>query len=126
MIDYISFNGYTLITKPVKTFRNEGEVTYKGNMDIEIVVHMNKVTRWAKNIILFTGDGDFTMAVKDAQDVGIRVTVVSAHRMPKSGDSPMVADELRRQANTFIDLADSDIRAKFEMVSKRGNFMEGT
>lgn len=126
MIDYLSFNGYTVISKPMKVFNNDGIMVPKGNMDIEIAVHMNKATRWAKNIILFTGDGDFTMAVKDAQDIGIRVTIVSANKMPpRAGgafEPPLVADELRRQANTFIDLAEPEWRQRFEMTERRGDF----
>jgi uncharacterized LabA/DUF88 family protein len=54
------------------------------------------------HIVLFTGDGDFRALVAAMQMRGRRVSVVSTlHSQP-----PMVSDELRRQADQFIDLAD--------------------
>lgn len=123
MIDYICYNGYTLITKPVKTFMNDGIPTLKGNMDVEIAIHTIKAARWANHIVLFTGDGDFRMAVEDVQQQGVRVTVVSALRT----NPPMVADELRRQANVFIDMGDPKFRTQIEWERDKNkrNFIDG-
>ena len=52
--------------------------------------------------MLFTGDGDFRALVGALQMRGRRVSVVSTLQT----QPPMVADELRRQADQFIDLAD--------------------
>lgn len=123
MIDYINYNGYTLISKPTKTFVNFGVEEVKGNMDVEITVHILKAARWANHIVLFTGDGDFRMAVEEVQNSGVQVTVVSALRT----NPPMVADELRRQANVFIDLCDREFRNKIEWdrSNRQRDFLEG-
>ena len=52
--------------------------------------------------MLFSGDGDFRRLVEAVQRKGVRVTVVSTVKSPP----PMVADELRRQADDFIELAE--------------------
>jgi uncharacterized LabA/DUF88 family protein len=53
-------------------------------------------------MFLFSGDGDFVSLVEAVQRKGVRVTVVSTLR----SNPPMVADDLRRQADSFIDLTD--------------------
>jgi uncharacterized LabA/DUF88 family protein len=54
------------------------------------------------HIVLFSGDGDFRSLVAALQQKGKRVSVVSTLQT----QPPMVADELRRQADQFVDLAD--------------------
>jgi hypothetical protein len=51
-------------------------------------------------MVLFSGDGDFRSLVEAVQRRGVRVTVVSTI----STQPPMVADELRRQADEFVDI----------------------
>jgi sugar phosphate isomerase/epimerase len=51
-------------------------------------------------MVLFSGDGDFRSLVEAVQRRGVRVIVVSTI----STQPPMVADELRRQADQFIDI----------------------
>jgi len=124
MIDWINYNGYIVIQKPMQTYDNGIDgVKNKGNMDVELAVHIMKSARWANHIVLFSGDGDFRLAVEDAQQQGVRVTVVSALKV--SG-SPMISDALRRQANTFLDLADPRMKAEFEMVNSKRNYLDGT
>ena len=53
-------------------------------------------------MVLFSGDGDFRSLVEAVQRRGVRVTVVST----VSTQPPMVADELRRQADVFLDIVD--------------------
>ncbi|BAR59324.1 uncharacterized LabA/DUF88 family protein [Bradyrhizobium diazoefficiens] len=53
-------------------------------------------------IVLFSGDGNFRSLVEALQRRGVRVTVVST----LSTQPAMVADDLRRQADVFIDLAE--------------------
>lgn len=113
MIDFINYNGYVVIQKPMQTYDNGIDgIKNKGNMDVEIAIHIMKCARWANHIVLFSGDGDFRLAVEDAQQHGVRVTVVSALKV--SG-APMISDVLRRQANNFLDLADPRVKADFEM-----------
>jgi uncharacterized LabA/DUF88 family protein len=52
--------------------------------------------------VLFSGDGDFRRLVEAIQRRGVRVTIVSTIR----SKPPMVADELRRQADNFVELLD--------------------
>ena len=47
-----------------------------------------------------SGDGDFRRLVECVQRKGVRVSVVST----VASNPPMAADELRRQADTFIEL----------------------
>jgi uncharacterized LabA/DUF88 family protein len=52
--------------------------------------------------VLFSGDGDFRYLVAALQRRGVRVTVISTIET----DPPMIADDLRRQADYFIDITD--------------------
>ena len=41
LIDYLDYNGYRVVTKPVKTFTDEaGNRKFKGNMSVEIATDM--------------------------------------------------------------------------------------
>lgn len=103
LIDWLEYNGYTLVTKPTKEFTDAmGRRTIKGNMDVEIAVDMMAMARRIDHVVLFSGDGDFRRLVEAVQREGVRVSVASTLR----SSPPMVADELRRQADTFIDLQD--------------------
>ena len=101
LVDWLDYNGYTMVTKPTKEFTDaSGRRKIKGNMDIEIAVDMMQMAEHCDHIILFSGDGDFRRLVEAVQHKGRRVTVVSTVRT----QPPMVADELRRQADQFIEL----------------------
>lgn len=102
LIDWLDYNGFTLVTKPVKEFTDEqGRRKIKGNMDIEIAVDMLNICEHVDHIVLFSGDGDFRRLLEAVQRRGVRVTVVSSNTTQPS----MIADELRRQADQFIDLS---------------------
>jgi uncharacterized LabA/DUF88 family protein len=73
-------------------------------MDAEIIVDMLELCARIDHMILFSGDGDFRVALKAVQRKGVRVTVVSTLK----SNPPMLADELRRQANDFIEIASMD------------------
>lgn len=103
LVDWLGYNGFTLVTKPVKRFTDtQGHTRTKGNMDVEIAVDMMELAPSLDHMVLFSGDGDFRRLVQAIQARGVRVTVVSTLKC----QPPMVADELRRQADDFIDLAD--------------------
>ena len=103
LIDWLDYNGYTMVTKPIKEFTDaQGRRKVKGNMDIEIAVDVMEIAPHVDHIILFSGDGDFRRLVESVQRQGKRVSVVSTVRT----QPPMAADELRRQADQFIDLVD--------------------
>ena len=103
LIDWLDYNGYTMVTKPVKEYTDvSGRRKIKGNMDIELAVDAMQLASYLDHIVLFSGDGDFRSLVEALQQQGKRVSVVSTLQT----QPPMVADELRRQADQFIDLAD--------------------
>ncbi len=103
LIDWLDYNGYSMVTKPTKEFTDaSGRRKIKGNMDIELAVDAMELSDHLDHIILFSGDGDFRTLVEALQHRGKRVSVVST----LNTQPPMVADELRRQADQFIDLAD--------------------
>jgi uncharacterized LabA/DUF88 family protein len=54
------------------------------------------------HMVLFSGDGDFRPLVEAVQRRGARVSVVST----TSTQPPMIADELRRQADQFVDIVE--------------------
>ncbi len=107
LIDWLDYNGYTVVTKPVKEFTDaSGRRKIKGNMDIELAVDALELANRVDHVVLFSGDGDFRTLVAAMQRRGVRVSVVSTI----ATQPPMIADELRRQADSFIDLV--DLRAK--------------
>ena len=102
LIDWLDYNGYTVVTKPTKEFIDvAGRRKIKGNMDIELAVDVMQMAESIDHIVLFSGDGDFRSVVEAVQRKGRKVSVVST----LSTQPPMIADELRRQADHFIDLA---------------------
>ena len=102
LIDWLDYNGYTLITKQAKEFTDpSGRRKIKGNMDIELAVDMLEISEHLDHVVLFSGDGDFRRLVEAVQRRGKRVTVIST----VESHPPMAADELRRQADVFVDLS---------------------
>ena len=103
LVDWLDYNGYTLVTKPTKEFTDAtGRRKIKGNMDIELAIDAMEMTPYLDHIMLFSGDGDFRRLVEAVQRKGVRVSVIST----VASNPPMVADELRRQADQFIELQD--------------------
>lgn len=108
LVDWLDYNGYTMVTKPTKEFTDsEGRRKIKGNMDIELAIDVMEMAPHLDHIVIFSGDGDFRRLVEAVQRKGVRVSVVSTI----ASQPPMIADELRRQADDFIELAEiqSDI-----------------
>lgn len=101
LVDWLDYNGYTMVTKPTKEFvDSQGRRKVKGNMDIELAIDMMEMAENVDHIILFSGDGDFRRLLEAVQRKGVRVTIVSTINT----NPPMVADELRRQADQFLEL----------------------
>jgi uncharacterized LabA/DUF88 family protein len=103
LVDWLDYNGYTVVTKPLKEFTDaSGRRKFKGNMDIELAIDAMEMASYLDHVVLFSGDGDFRSLVEAVQRRGVRVTVVSTI----SSQPPMIADELRRQADVFTDLVE--------------------
>ncbi|MBA4335589.1 MAG: NYN domain-containing protein, partial [Methylobacterium sp.] len=102
LVDWLDYNGYRVITKAAKEFTDAtGRRRIKGNMDIELAIEMLELAPHLDQIYLFSGDGDFRPLVEAVQRKGVKVSVVST----VSTSPPMVSDDLRRQCDEFIDLA---------------------
>ena len=103
LIDWLDYNGYSVVTKATKEFVDQtGRRKVKGNMDIELAVDAMEIAPHIDQMVLFSGDGDFRSLVEAVQRRGVRVVVISTI----STQPPMVADELRRQADQFVDIVE--------------------
>jgi len=101
LIDWLDYNGYRVVTKPAKEFTDSlGRRKIKGNMDIELAIDAMEQCETVDHLVIFSGDGDFTTLVEALQRRGRKVSVVST----MATQPPMIADDLRRQADHFIDL----------------------
>ncbi|MFK7874377.1 MAG: NYN domain-containing protein [Paracoccaceae bacterium] len=101
LVDWLNYNGFTMVTKAAKEYTDrEGRRKVKGNMDIELTVDAMELAPHVDHIVLFSGDGDFRPLLESIQRKGVRVSVVSTIR----SNPPMISDELRRQADNFIEL----------------------
>jgi uncharacterized LabA/DUF88 family protein len=114
LIDWLDYNGFAMVTKPLKEFTDSyGRRKVKGDMDIELAVDMMEMADRIDHAVLFSGDGDFRRLVQSVQRRGVRVSVVSTLR----SQPPMIADELRRQADTFIELG--ELMAQIQRTERR-------
>ncbi len=103
LVDWLDYNGYTMVTKPTKEYTDAaGRRKVKGNMDVELALDVMEMASHLDHVALFSGDGDFRRLVEVVQRRGVRVTVISTMR----SQPPMIADELRRQADCFVELQD--------------------
>lgn len=126
LVAWLSHNGYSVVTKKARhvrrhTLDEEGKSCWvsevKGDLDIELVVDVLDLVPLCDTIILITGDGNFLPLVKAVQRTGCRVVVVSSE---KTRDSS-IADEMRRQADDYIDLASiADKIRRQDGVRRRG------
>ena len=99
LIDWLSYNGYNVITKDAKEFTNSmGQRKIKGGMVGELSIGMVDASEQRMDhIVLFSGDGDYLAAVDACKRRGCRVSVIAMQSI--------TADELRRAADQFIDLS---------------------
>jgi uncharacterized LabA/DUF88 family protein len=112
LVDWLDYNGYTMVTKTTKEFTDTaGRKKIKGNIHIELAVDVMEIQPHLDHIVIFTGDGDFRRLVESVQRKGGRVSVVST----VVSKPPMIADEMRRQADVFIELADLQ-----ELIERQG------
>lgn len=101
LVDWLHYNGFTMVTKAAKEYvDSQGRRKVKGNMDIELTVDALELAPFVDHVVLFSGDGDFRPLIEALQRKGKRVSVVSTIR----SQPPMISDDLRRQADNFIEL----------------------
>jgi uncharacterized LabA/DUF88 family protein len=101
LIDWLDYNGYKVVTKPAKEFTDAtGRRKIKGNMDLELAVDALELSDVVDHYVIFSGDGDFRTLVEALQRKGRKVSIVST----LASQPPMISDDLRRQADNFIDL----------------------
>ena len=100
-LDWMHYNGFALVTKTIKEYTDRhGQPKTKGNMSVDLTVDALELAQRVDHIVLFSGNGDFCRLVEGLQRQAVRVSVVSTIR----SESPMISDELRRQADNFIEL----------------------
>lgn len=101
LVDWLDYNGYTMVTKPAREYTDsQGRRKIKGSIDVELSIDMMEIADSVDHIMIFSGDGDFRRLIEAVQRKGVRVTVISTIK----SSPPMVSDELRRQADCFLDL----------------------
>ena len=109
LVDWLDYNGYSLVTKPAREYTdNAGRRRFRNSIDVELTVDMMEMAGHIDHAVLFSGDGSFRRVIEAVQARGTRVTVVATVR----STPPMAADELRRQADNFVDLV--QLRAEIE------------
>lgn len=111
LLDYLEFNGWTVVTNAAKEFADPttGQRRYKRGITVELTVDALRMAGFVDEIIIFSGDGSYRALVEALQQqTRVRVTIAST----KATQQPMVADELRRQADAFLDV--NDLRVSIE------------
>lgn len=123
LVDWLDYNGFSLVTKAAREYTDAaGRRRFRGDMDIEIAVDMMTMADHADHLVLFSGDGDFRRLVEAVQQKGVRVTVVSTVK----SQPPMVSDDLRRQCDHFVELADlASIVGRPRQASALPRFIQG-
>jgi uncharacterized LabA/DUF88 family protein len=113
LLDWLSYNGFTVFAKPTKEYGDgEGPRKTKGNIEVELAVDALEISNRIDHLVLFSGNGDLRALIEAVQRLGVRVAVVSTTRT----NPPMVADTLRRQADSFLEL--DDLRALIGRISE--------
>ena len=103
LTDWLDYNGFAVVAKTVKDLdAGDGRRKVKGQTGVDLVVDALEIAKYIQNMVLFSGAGDLRALVEAVQRKGVHVTVVSSLRTKRA----MIADELRRQANTFLELDD--------------------
>ena len=102
LVDWLDYNGFKMVTKTLREYPDQnGRRKFRGSMDIELAIDMLDMAPHVDHVILFSGDGDFRRLIETVQRKGVRTSVVSTVKT----SPPMASDDLRRQADNFIELA---------------------
>lgn len=113
LIDWLDYNGFNVTSKVARHFTDaEGRRKIKGSMNVEMAVDAVSMAQHIDHLVLFTGDGEMRAAVEAAQKLGVRVSVCSSMKTTPT----MASDDLRRQANSFIEF--DDLRSEVSREQK--------
>jgi uncharacterized LabA/DUF88 family protein len=113
LVDWLEYNGYTTITRQAKCFKDQARRQAKSRIDVELAVDAMRLGGSLDHVVLFSGNSEFRVLVAALQEQGKRVTVVSTFATKPA----IVADELRRQADQFVDLV--DLEGQIRLVDTR-------
>ena len=102
LTNWLDYNGYNVIAKRPREYFSGGKRKSKNDMEIELIVDALEAAPHLDHVVLFSGNGDFCRPTASLQRAGKLVSVVST----LLSEPPMVSDELRRQADRFIELDD--------------------
>lgn len=103
LVDWLTYNGFNVIKKAAREYIDrDGRKRFRGNMDVELAVDMLETAAHVDHIVLFSGNGDFRRLVEQVKARGVRVSIVSTN----VSSPAMVSDDLRREADAFIELED--------------------
>lgn len=121
LIDWLGFNGFALRTKPARVFYDEsGNKRVKRSMLVEIAMEAMELADHVDHIVIFSGDGDLRAAVEAVQRKGVRVSICSSI----NSGSQTVSDDLRRQADNFIEMKDLQKAIQRDEKPKQGGQSE--
>jgi uncharacterized LabA/DUF88 family protein len=112
LTDWLGSNGFTVRTRSIKHYEDEGKRSRR-SIGVDLAVDALEIAPRVDDIFLFSGDGDFRALVETVQRLGVRVTVVSSVQTTPA----MASDELRRQADAFLELA--TLRRSIERQTRR-------
>lgn len=103
LIDWLGYNGYRTVSRVVReTSDTHGSRRGRSAIDMEIAIDALDLAARIDHIVLASGDGVFVPLVRALQRRGLRVSVIATLR----AEQPMLADELRRAADSFVDIED--------------------
>lgn len=116
MIDFIEYKIGCVQTKPMMKYIDPftSQEKLKGNIDLEMAFDAWDAGQYCQDVYLFTGDGDFCVLVRRLQQIGVRVHVVSTYATRPA----FASDALRRQADSFIELAEDKV---FNLFAKKAD-----
>ena len=112
LVDWLDYNGYTMITKPTKEFTDAtGRRKIKGNMDIELAVDMLEMAPHIDHAVLFSGDGDGELAAKELEGVVLQLRAAeAAEALVEGEDVDLHAESREGLAELEADDAEPDHR----------------
>lgn len=101
LVDWLQYNGFTVVAKQAKGFTDDLDGRkLKGSTEVELAVDAIEVSAHVDHVVVFSGNGNLRAMVEYLQRNRVRVSVVSTIQ----SQPPMISDELRRQADNFIEL----------------------